>query len=161
MMAEWNREEADGTASRARIMLAPLLCPATVILDADPPKAGTVLAKNWRAVTMSFRPRLVVPSGPRKPNYEQSISEIVKIQNRGRLTAPRRYWTTATMAPVALASLEPSSPGLDAPPSMKEPPWILIHDENGERGQICYKNVPHHCGHTSASFEVHRDVKNH
>lgn len=45
-MADWNRDDADGTASSALIMLAPLLCPATVILDTDPPKLGMTLPKN-------------------------------------------------------------------------------------------------------------------
>ncbi len=41
------------------------------------------------------------------------------------LTAPRRYWMTATIDLVATASLDPSSPGPVAEPPVKEPPWIL------------------------------------
>jgi hypothetical protein len=45
-MADVKREEADGTARRALIMLAPLLWPARVILDELPPKEGTTFFKN-------------------------------------------------------------------------------------------------------------------
>ena len=41
------------------------------------------------------------------------------------LTAPRRYWITATIELVAVAKFEPSSPGNVADPRVNEPPWIL------------------------------------
>jgi hypothetical protein len=68
MMADWNKDEADGTARRALIMFAPLLWPASVILAGDPPKLDVTFCRNWSAVTMSLSPRLVDPSGPRKPS---------------------------------------------------------------------------------------------
>ena len=45
-MADWNKDDADGTASRALIILAPLLGPTTVILEEEPPKLGTTFCKN-------------------------------------------------------------------------------------------------------------------
>lgn len=68
-MADWNKDEAEGAASSALIILAPLLWPATVTLEDSPPKLGITSFKNWSAVTISFNPRLVEPSGPRKPNW--------------------------------------------------------------------------------------------
>lgn len=72
-MAERNSDEAEGTASNARIMLAPLLWPARVILEALPPNDGTTLFKNLRELTTSFTARLVVPLGAMKPSYTRFI----------------------------------------------------------------------------------------
>jgi len=68
MMADWNKDEADGTASNALIIVPPLLCPARVIFEGLPPKDGRTVRKNERAVTTSLTARLVVPSGDNKPS---------------------------------------------------------------------------------------------
>ncbi len=67
-MACWNRESAEGTARRALIMFAPELWPATVILEAEPPKLGTTFCRNERAVITSATARLCAPEGARKPS---------------------------------------------------------------------------------------------
>ena len=67
-MAALNSEDADGVASNALIMLAPLLCPAKVILQGSPPNAGTIFRKNSIAFMRSLIARLVVPSGDMKPS---------------------------------------------------------------------------------------------
>jgi hypothetical protein len=46
MMPDWNKDDADGTASKALIILPPLLWPATVIFDEEPPKLGATFCKN-------------------------------------------------------------------------------------------------------------------
>jgi len=68
-IADLNSEEADGTASNALIMLAPLLWPAREILEAPPPNAGTTFFKKFIALTRSLTARLVVPSGAMNPSY--------------------------------------------------------------------------------------------
>jgi hypothetical protein len=65
---DWNNDDADGTASKALTMFAPLLCPAIVILDALPPKLGATFFKKFKAETMSFTARFVVLSGAMKPS---------------------------------------------------------------------------------------------
>ena len=97
-IADANRLSADGVASSARIMFAPLLWPASVIFEL-PPKEVTTLWTNFIAFITSCTARLVPPSGAIKPR------------------APRRYWTTATIEPVAMASLDPSRPSLLAEPT--------------------------------------------
>jgi len=67
-MADLNSEDADGVASNALIMVAPLLCPANVILQCEPPNAGTMFRKNFIAFITSLTARLVVPSGDMKPS---------------------------------------------------------------------------------------------
>jgi hypothetical protein len=67
-MADWNKDVADGTASRVLIMLAPLLCPAMVILELEPPKDGMTVRKNDKAVTTSLTARFVGPPGAMKPS---------------------------------------------------------------------------------------------
>ena len=67
-MADLNRELAEGTASNALIMLAPLLWPASVIVVV-PPKADATFFTNFIAFMMSLTARFVLPSGAMKPSY--------------------------------------------------------------------------------------------
>jgi hypothetical protein len=46
MIADWNKDDADGTASKALIIFPPLLWPATVILEEEPPKLGATFFRN-------------------------------------------------------------------------------------------------------------------
>jgi len=50
------------------MIVAPLLWPASVILEEQPPKEGTILCKKLRAVTISLAARLLWPVGGRKPS---------------------------------------------------------------------------------------------
>ena len=118
---ETKSEEAEGVARRARIMFAPELCPARVILLGFPPKLGRTFCRNWRLVITSLRPRLVFPFGARRPSCTRN-QRNARDAIEGRLTTPRRYWITATTAPVDCAKSEPSRPGALAPPSVNDPP---------------------------------------
>lgn len=69
-IADLNKELAEGTPSKARIMVAPELWPATVILLGLPPKAATLFLKNCKALTTSLSARLVFPLGAKKPSYK-------------------------------------------------------------------------------------------
>ena len=120
-MADLNSEDTDGVASNALITLAPLLCPANVILEGSLPNAGTILRKNWIAFITSLTARLVVPSGDMKPSWKMN-KQTNGAEPMLTLTAPNRCWTTATMELVAIARFEPSRPGAEAEPMMKEPP---------------------------------------
>jgi hypothetical protein len=104
MMAWLNNDDADGTASKALIILAPELCPASVIFEALPPKLGATFCRNFNDVIMSLTARFVAPDGAMNPR------------------APRRYWTTATIEFVAVARLDPSRPWFVAEPVMNDPP---------------------------------------
>lgn len=67
-MADWKNVAADGVASKARIMLAPLLCPARVIFEILPPKLGKILRKNFSEAIISCTAKFVRPSGELKPS---------------------------------------------------------------------------------------------
>ena len=67
-IADLKRDDADGTARSALIMLAPLLWPARVILELLPPKAGTTFFKNCIALTRSLTARFVPPLGAINPS---------------------------------------------------------------------------------------------
>ena len=71
-----NNDEADGVASRARIMFAPELWPATVILPAFPPKLGTTFCRNFRPVMTSLRARLALPFGAKRPSYHDGTLSV-------------------------------------------------------------------------------------
>ena len=75
-MADLNSDDADGVASKALTMFAPLLWPARVILEALPPKAGTTFCKNFMALTTSLTAKLVAPLGAIKPSW---VVELVLI----------------------------------------------------------------------------------
>lgn len=62
-MAELNKVLADGVPSRVRIILAPELCPATVIFEGLPPNEAMLFFTNFNALTTSLGPRLVLPFG--------------------------------------------------------------------------------------------------
>ena len=62
------RDEVDGAARSDLINVAPLLCPASVIFEEQPPKEGITRCRKFRAVTTSLTPRLVWPLGARKPS---------------------------------------------------------------------------------------------
>lgn len=76
MIPDWKSEETDGIASKVRTMVAPELCPAIVIFEELPPKLGTTLVRNCRAVILSLIARLVSPLGGMSPNYETINGEI-------------------------------------------------------------------------------------
>ena len=63
-----NSGEADGVAKRALIILPPLLCPASVIFEVEPPNEGITWFKKFIALITSFTARLVEPSGDMKPS---------------------------------------------------------------------------------------------
>lgn len=65
------------------------------------------------------------------------------------------------MDPVAVASLEPSRPGSEAPPIMNEPPWILCSGEYMVRESYRSRNIPHQRGNGASDFEVRRNVEDH
>lgn len=67
-MADWKSDDAEGVASSALIMFAPELCPAMVILDAEPPKLGMTFCKKRSAFIVSITALFVAPVGPMKPN---------------------------------------------------------------------------------------------
>lgn len=46
-IALWNSDDAEGAASSPRIMFAPELWPATVTLEAVPPKLGMTFWMNF------------------------------------------------------------------------------------------------------------------
>ena len=68
IIADLNLEDAEGTASNARTMFAPLLCPEMVILEGCPPKDGATVCRNDSAFITSLTARLVLPSGAMKPS---------------------------------------------------------------------------------------------
>ena len=67
-IADWNRGDAAGVARIALTMLAPALCPAIVIFEAEPPKLGTTACRNASAFMTSLTARLWLPSGARNPS---------------------------------------------------------------------------------------------
>lgn len=67
-IADLNRDEADGVASNALIMVAPALWPARVICEASPPKLGRTFCKNFKEFMVSVTARLVLPLGGKKPS---------------------------------------------------------------------------------------------
>lgn len=75
MIADLNKEEAEGTASNDLIKDAPALCPARVICVASPPKLGTTFCKNFKAFIASLIAKLVCPLGGKNPSCKRrSIS---------------------------------------------------------------------------------------
>ncbi len=70
-IADWNNEDADGVANKARIMVAPELCPAIVIFEGLPPKLGSTVCRKFIAVMTSWTARFMLPLGAIKPNYAQ------------------------------------------------------------------------------------------
>lgn len=67
-MADWNREDAEGIASMPRIMFAPELWPASVILEVLPPKLGRTFFKKFNEVMMSLAAKFVCPLGAMSPS---------------------------------------------------------------------------------------------
>ena len=57
-IADWKRDDEEGVARIALTMFAPALCPAMVILEAEPPKLGTTVCKKPRALITSATARL-------------------------------------------------------------------------------------------------------
>ena len=70
-------------------MFAPLLCPAIVIFDAEPPKLGTTFCRNVRALIVSPRAMFVFPAGSFHPSYEQSTVSNQSI-NRAQIIISRK-----------------------------------------------------------------------
>lgn len=68
-IADWKKGSASGVANRALTMFAPALCPAIVILEAEPPKLGTTIWRKPRAAMTSVTARLWDPLGSRKPSW--------------------------------------------------------------------------------------------
>lgn len=68
MIADRKYEEAEGAASKARIIDAPALCPATVTREVSPPNAGNTVLRNLSELTTSLTARFVLPEGDKKPN---------------------------------------------------------------------------------------------
>lgn len=67
-MADWKRDDAEGIASIPRIILAPELCPARVILDVLPPKLGSTFWRKLSDVMMSLMAKLVSLLGAISPS---------------------------------------------------------------------------------------------
>ena len=70
-MAETKYFEAEGVASKARIMPAPLLWPASVIFEELAPKEEAIDPRKSSALMTSVTARFVLPSGDKNPSYKQ------------------------------------------------------------------------------------------
>jgi hypothetical protein len=87
--ADWKSELAEGAARRARTKSAPLLCPATVILEGLPLKEGTTVCKKLRAVIRSPSARFVWPLGGKNPNCDEVEGwASFFLKKRGRTYGP-------------------------------------------------------------------------
>ena len=78
MIADLKSELADGTASSARMRVAPLLCPANVMVEPPPKDDATVLI-NFIAFITSLTAKFVRPSGDMKPSCTSDVREISAI----------------------------------------------------------------------------------
>jgi hypothetical protein len=72
MTADLKSELADGTASSARTSVAPLLCPANVMVERPPKNDATVMI-NFIAFITSLTAKFVRPSGDMKPSCGSSV----------------------------------------------------------------------------------------
>ncbi len=90
MIADLKSELADGVASSARIIVAPLLCPANVMSEL-PPRNGVTVLINFIALMASWTAKLVLPSGDKKPSCMSGIRKPVVDLCVNKPTAPSRH----------------------------------------------------------------------